>query len=361
MIRLFYSILILLFSTSSWALKFALPAANEDVFGHIQFAQVENGDNFPKIAEHYDVGFYELVEANPGIDPDHPPVNTVLVIPTRYILPPVPREGIVINLGEMRLFYFPKGKNYFYTYPVGIGKEDWGTPLGVLAITQKIKNPVWVVPDSIYEFRKAQGDPVPHVMPSGPENPLGYYAMRLSKPTYLIHDTDDQSSVGRRSSAGCIHLYSKDIKPLFEMTALNTPVRIINEPYLLGWHNHQIYLEAHLPLEEQREALQNIPEVTRSLVSNLKSSDTVGIEWNKAFAVTEEHMGLPIIISSSSTAPKSVTLSESTAITKPEPRLSNSETDIKYQSTSSSESDSELDQQESQQESGSTDFTVSWP
>ena len=221
----------------------------------------------------------------------------------KYLLPHVSRDGIIINLATMRLYYFPQGKNYFYTYPVGVGRFNWSSPLGRLRIIQKIQNPVWVVPDSIFRYRQENGDPVPRVVPSGPNNPLGYYALRLSNPTYLVHGTNDPGSVGRRSSAGCIHLYQEDIKQLFSMVSVNTPVLIINEPYVVGLDEGKLYIEAHLPLKEQRGELStNIHNVVMTLINNFlkNSKENFSIDWQKADEIVKEHVGIPAVVNFSS-------------------------------------------------------------
>lgn len=288
---------LILSCSQTLALKFQLPQKGTDLFGKVQFAQVKKDDNFVKIARRYDVGFYELVESNPEVNPRQPTPGTILIVPTEYLLPHVPRTGIVINLATMRLYYFPYHKNYFYTFPIGIGRRDWMSPLGVLHIIQKIKNPVWIVPDSIMKFRKKNGDPVPKVVQSGPMNPLGYYAMRLSESTYLIHGTNEPSSVGQRSSAGCIHLYPEDIKHLFSMIPVGERVLIINQPYIVGQVNQKLYIEAHLPLIEQREELANIPAVVVTLINNILNNDeTSQINWEKSDEVVKEHMGIPTLV-----------------------------------------------------------------
>ena len=294
--RLFCLFFLFLLVFPTFALCFSLPSKGNDLFGHIQFATVQNKDMFASIPKRYDVGYYELLETNPEVNPNHPIPGTVLIIPTQYLLPHVPQNGIVINLATMRLFYFPTGKDYFYTFPVGIGKFNWSTPLGKLHIIQKIRRPIWIVPDSIFRYRQEQGDPVPKVVPSGPDNPLGYYALRLSEPTYLIHGTNDPGSVGRRSSAGCIHLYPNDIKTLFNMVNINTPVLIINQPYVAGWNEGKLYIEAHLPLEEQRKKLlENTSKIVTKLVNDLSKTDksVYQIDQQKADEIVKEHIGVP--------------------------------------------------------------------
>lgn len=295
--------ILIFFTASSLALRFSLPEKGSDLFGKIQFASVQKGYSFAKIARQYDVGYFELVEANPEVDPNQLLPGTALIIPTQYLLPHVSRNGIIINLATMRLYYFPKGENCFYTYPVGIARFNWSSPLGEFHIIQKIQNPVWVVPDSIFRYRQENGDPVPRVVPSGPNNPLGYYALRLSNPTYLIHGTNDPDSVGRRSSAGCIHLYPEDIKQLFIMVSVNTPVLIINQPYVLGLDEGKLYIEAHLPLEEQREKLSmNIHNVVMTLINDFlkNSKENFSIDWQKTNEIVKEHVGIPAVVNFSS-------------------------------------------------------------
>lgn len=293
--RILFTLLFL--ANMAFAMRFPLPPKGDDLVGQIQFAQVKPGDTIATVAARYDVGFFELAEANPEVDPDHPLVGDELIVPSQYILPHVPRQGIVINLATMRLYYFPKNADYFYSYPIGIGKENWNSPEGKLSIVQKIKNPVWVVPESIFKFRAEHGDPVPHVVPSGPTNPLGYFAMRLSNPSFLIHGTDDPTSVGRRSSAGCIHLYADDIKELFGLTAINTPVLFINQSYLAGWHNGNVMISAHLPLAEQRAQLANTSADSVALINSLGSGNKT-IDWQKAEETLRQHTGIPVQVSS---------------------------------------------------------------
>lgn len=290
--RLLLVIFIISWFQLALALKLPLPPAGSNVVGQLQFGKIQPGDTLSSFARRYDVGFFELAEANPEVNPDKPLVDSLLIVPTQFILPPVPLKGIVINLATMRLYYFPKGKNYFYTYPVGIGKQSWNSPEGQWHIIQKRKNPIWHVPDSIYTYRLKHGDPVPHNVPAGPHNPLGYYAMRLSNPTFLIHGTDDPTSVGRRSSAGCIHLYPEDIKALFSMTKLNTPVRIINQPYIIGWQKNNIVLTAHLPLIEERKQLSDYAMDVKALTNSLSVNPAL-INASKAAEILKEHTGVP--------------------------------------------------------------------
>lgn len=276
------------------ATSFPLPAAGSDIVGKLQTTQVEPGDTFATLSRRFNVGYYELIEANPDIDPEAPPLGTVIIIPTRHILPKVPYEGIVINLAEMRLYYFPKNSNQVMTVPVGIGRRDWDTPLGVLSIIEKMAKPTWHVPNSIREARALEGVDLPHSVEPGPENPLGEYAMRLSMRSYLIHGTNDPSGVGRRSSSGCIRLYPEDIEHLFNLVSVGTPVRIINQPYKLGWRKNKLYIEVHQPLPEH--ASPDDLNTTLNTIKEIAQLRSAQIDWKKVKDLAQERSGIPEII-----------------------------------------------------------------
>ncbi len=293
-----FTLLILLINSSAFALCFERTSARRDLYGGLKTASVKAGDTIGSIARRYDVGYFQLLEANPQVKPHHLKPGTELIIPTQFILPPVAKKGIVINLGSMRLFYFPPKGGYFCTYPVGIGKKDWASPQGQLRIVEKIRNPVWVVPSSVYKFRKEHGDPVPHSIPPGPDNPLGKFAMRLSKPTFLIHGTNDPGSVGVRSSAGCIHLYPEDIELLFTIVKNHTPVRIIDMPFVAGWKDHQLYVAAHLPLEEDRQKFSDSKKDARHLLASVDPLllRAVALQPGEIEATIRDHTGIPSLV-----------------------------------------------------------------
>lgn len=304
-IRLTLSSLLLLCTTNIYALSFAIPQNGATVVGEAKTAVVREDENFSDIAQRYDVGYYEVFEANPGVDPDEPPPGTIIIIPTQYIIPPELRENmIIINLAEMRLYYQPKGVNRVYIYPVGIGKAGWNTPAGMMKIVEKTVNPKWTVPDSIYKFRKSIGDPVPHVVGPGPDNPLGKYKLRLSDQVYLIHGTNAPEGIGRRTSAGCVRLYANDIEQLFNMVKKGTKVLIINKPYKAGWiddgKSHQLlYLEAHMPLAEQRKQWGNdITPVVKIIEAAITKVPNAQVDWDKVKQITTEHVCVPRVVGS---------------------------------------------------------------
>jgi L,D-transpeptidase ErfK/SrfK len=238
----------------SEAATYPLPPEGRCLVGEVREARIQDGDTLLDLARRYDVASNELQDANPGVDPWLPAVGRRVVIPSRYLLPRGPRKGIVVNPPERRLYYFPPaaahGRRVVMTYPLGIGAEGTSLPVVKTRIIEKKKNPAWVVPDSILAEHEAAGDPLPKVVPPGPDNPLGRFALRLGLPTYLIHGTNQPYGVGMRVSHGCLRMYPEDIEELFARIAVGTPVRIVDQPYKAGWEDGVLYLEAHLPLAE---------------------------------------------------------------------------------------------------------------
>jgi L,D-transpeptidase ErfK/SrfK len=290
--------MILFLPLMAMALTFDKPSGDDDVVGELQNARVKAGENFLDIARRYNVGYFELVEANPGVDPAQPKPGTELIVPTQYVLPDAPKQGVVINLAELRLYYYPKDSEKVYTFPLGIGRQDWQTPMGHFTIIEKMPNPIWRPPKSIREqYQKETGEILPKEFAHGPENPLGNYAMRLSNPMYLLHGTNDPSGIGRRTSSGCIRMYPEDIKRLFHMVSEGTHLRIVNQPYKAGWHDNELYLEAHLPLQEQQERLQGSLEPAKQAIHKVMANhdeQNIAIDWTKALKVADYQTGLPI-------------------------------------------------------------------
>ncbi|MCL4143159.1 UNVERIFIED_CONTAM: hypothetical protein GTU68_016655, partial [Idotea baltica] len=239
----------LLLIPTSHATTFILHDDPSRVVGHnlIVFSRAQ--DTLLDIARRFDIGYSEIVDANPQLDVWLPGTKKRVLVPNQFILPDAEKKGIVINLAEMRLYYFPDamvGKaREVVTHPIGIGREGWQTPLGRTKIIQKRKDPTWTPPASIHAEHIEKGDPLPKVVPAGPDNPLGAYAMRLGMPGYLLHGTNKPYGVGLRVSHGCIRLFPEDIEQLFGIVALNTPVEIVYQPYKAGMLNNELYIEAH--------------------------------------------------------------------------------------------------------------------
>lgn len=249
MLHIVITLIMGLIVTSAHATTFELEDANTRVVGHNLIVYSHHEDTLLDIGRAFDVGYGEIVGANPGVDPWLPGENQRVVIPNRFILPDAAHEGMVINLAEMRLYYYPKAKagerQKVITHPIGVGREGWTTPLGKTRITQKIKDPSWTPPASIKAEHLQKGDPLPNVVPAGPDNPLGAFAMRLAMPGYLLHGTNKPFGVGMRVSHGCMRLFPEDIKHLFGIVDSNTPVNILYQPDKAGLLDGELYVEAH--------------------------------------------------------------------------------------------------------------------
>lgn len=222
---------LLLLHSISFAAVYVIPN-NGNRVGKVQQARSDVNESIEDVGRRFGVGYYEMVRANPYTDAKHAlPTGTPLVIPSQYTLPLVPKEGIVINLAEYRLYYFPPGENVVVTFPVGIGKKGWSTPVGATHITAKIENPTWRPTAKVRAAAENIGASLPDTFPPGPNNPLGSYALRLSWPTFLIHGTNKVEGIGTRVSAGCIRMLPEDIDYLFHTVNVGTKVRIINKSY----------------------------------------------------------------------------------------------------------------------------------
>ena len=243
-------IAIVLMSGQILALQFKLKEQSNTMVGSIDMVMMQPDQDLYWLARHDDVALDDLKSANQGMQADMTAVHHVAIIPKQYILPDVPYRGIVVNIATKRLYYFPTGKDYFYTFPVGIGRPGWVTPVGQYKIDEKIKFPIWIVPDSIMKYRQERGDPVDKIVRPGPLDPLGDFAMRLSDHHYLIHSTNEPDGVGQRSSAGCIRMYPEDIAFLFPLVPVNTPVKIMYQPYYIGVFDHQLYVQFYPPFLE---------------------------------------------------------------------------------------------------------------
>lgn len=231
---------------------YLLPDESNDVIGSVTVVRARGEETFVDIARRHGLGYNDIVRANPDVDPWLPGEGTAITLPTQFILPPGPRNGVVLNLPEYRLYYYPPagqdGVRRVHTYPISIGRMDWETPLGRTTVIAKAERPTWYPPASIRKEHADAGDPLPNVVPPGPDNPLGEYAMRLGLPGYLIHGTNRPAGVGMRVTHGCIRMFPEDIAVLFPTLPVGTPVRIINEPVKAGWLHDALYVEAHVPL-----------------------------------------------------------------------------------------------------------------
>ncbi|MGF1696982.1 L,D-transpeptidase family protein [Vibrio lamellibrachiae] len=238
-------------SASTFAATYNLPSEGSSIVGRTQYHAINEGESLAGIAKKYDVGFLSLMAANKGVDPFLPQADYVLTIPSQIILPQVDYKGIVINLAELRLYYFEPETDLVHIFPVGIGKIGRDTPEMETRISQMRPNPTWTPPASIRKEYLEKGIELPAVVPAGPENPLGEYALRLAYGAgdYLIHGTNKNFGIGLRVSSGCIRMDPKDIKWLFEQVSVGVPVAIIDEPVKIALEpDRSVFLEAHEPL-----------------------------------------------------------------------------------------------------------------
>lgn len=297
---------IMLLASTSWAGTYILPPEGTDLFGEVFTIKANEEDTLLDIGRRYGVGFNEMKSANPTVDMWVPGKDTKVTIPTQFILPPGPREGVVVNIAEMRIYYYPKPQKgeapKVTTFPVSVGRMDWNTPLGETKIIAKVKDPAWYPPQSIRDEHEADGDPLPRRVPPGPDNPLGQYAMRLGIPGYLIHGTNKPQGLGMRVTHGCIRMYPEDIEYFFSIVPKGTKVRLINAPYKAGWLMDQLYLEAHELLEEdevEHTAFSNY----EPLVDAVARATEYRVEKIDRFAIkraSNEKTGVPQLISRSS-------------------------------------------------------------
>ncbi len=274
--------------------EFSVPKG-EDVIGRFAFVMLEKGDTLPDIARHFSLGINGVSAANPGVDVWVPAAEERIMLPLSFILPDAPRKGIVINLAAMRLFHFKEDSESMTvsTYPVGVGTEERPSPQGQMYVARKATRPIWHVPASIARDHLKKGDPLPAEVLPGPQNPLGEYAMYLSKSGYLIHGTNKPASIGLRATNGCIRLYPEDVKKLYANTAVRTPVYIVNQPYLVGRRDGVVYMEVHAPPEE------DVVEFDKAYTKlrNIEKESGSTLDWSRVKKVLAESRGIPVPIS----------------------------------------------------------------
>jgi L,D-transpeptidase ErfK/SrfK len=290
------------FCATAGATVFDLPAADATLLGREERALTSFEDTLYEIARRYSLGSEEVVRVNPGLDPWLPGSGKSIVIPGQRVLPSGPREGIVVNLPEHRLYFYPPAKDgkpvRVYTYPISIGKMDWNTPLGKTRVVDKRERPTWTPPASVRAEHIANGDPLPAVVPAGPDNPLGMHAMRLALPggAYLIHGTNNPIAVGMAITHGCIRMYPEDIAELFPMVAVGTPVYLINEPVKVAWVAGELLLEVHPPIDAEGQTKEPELTVFEGLLEKALGQSTVAILWDKARAELGQARGMPVVV-----------------------------------------------------------------
>ena len=288
---------------SARATDYPLPPAGSRLIGQNQTYTIQEGDNkLQTIARRFNTAAQVLLETNNTIAPVNPAPGTVITIPTQMLLPDTPREGIVVNLAELRLYYFPPGENSVQVFPLGIGQLGLETPVTTTRVSQKIPNPTWTPTPGIRARSLEQGIKLPPVVPAGPNNPLGRYALRLGvgNGEYLIHGTSAPDSVGLRVSSGCMRMNAPDIKALFEQVRVGTRVQIINEPVKFSVEpDGKRYIEVHRPLAQVEGENPQVSPISHSadfatFVSQAGSDKAL---IDKALS---RRAGIPVVVSAGS-------------------------------------------------------------
>lgn len=282
--------------SSVGATTFEMPPAGEDIIGHSFSIKARGGDTLASVGEDFGIGFHEMEEANPGINKKRMREGQHVVIPAAYILPRY-REGIVINIAEVRLYYFTKDGKYVHTYPVGLGRAEWRTPIADTKVVRKKIKPTWYVPDSIRDFVFEQtGNLLPDSIPPGPENPLGPFAIYLQKSGYLIHGTNQPWTIGKLISSGCVRMHNADVEELYNLVQVGDPVRIVHYPYKVGWKNNVMYIESHVPVN-LKEPTNNLNVVSvDEAIQKATQHRQANIEWKHVDVATHENRGMPYAI-----------------------------------------------------------------
>ena len=304
-------------SHAAWAVDYPLPPANSRLIGENQFWTVQEGDrNLQAIARHFDTAAMLILEANDTIAPVQPKPGTQVLIPSQMLLPDVPREGIVVNLAELRLYYFPPGVNQVQVYPLGIGQQGLETPEMTTRIGQKIPNPTWTPTAGIRARSLEKGIKLPPVVPAGPNNPLGRYALRLAygNGEYLIHGTSAPDSVGLRVSSGCMRMNAADIQSLFNQVKSGTPVRIINQPVKFAVEpDGKRYVEVHRPLTPDEASNAQTMAYTLPAEFHQFSGDKAVDEAQLKRALTRR-AGYPVVVSASGSTASSLSVQNNTPV-----------------------------------------------
>ncbi|MCU6383590.1 L,D-transpeptidase LdtE [Enterobacter quasiroggenkampii] len=288
---------------SARAMDYPLPPAGSRLIGQNQTYTIQEGDNkLQTIARRFNTAAQVILETNNTIAPVNPAPGTVITIPSQMLLPDTPREGIVVNLAELRLYYFPPGQNIVQVFPLGIGQLGLETPVTTTRVSQKIPNPTWTPTPGIRARSLEQGIKLPPVVPAGPNNPLGRFALRLGlgNGEYLIHGTSAPDSVGLRVSSGCMRMNAPDIKALFEQVRVGTRVQIINEPVKFSVEpDGKRYIEVHRPLAQVEGENPQVSPITHSAEFATFVSQT-GSDKALIDKALSRRAGIPVIVSAGS-------------------------------------------------------------
>ncbi len=266
--------------------------------GSLSIHYVRPGDTMLDIAMRYRIGYVELRAANPDVDPWLPIEDTVLLLPEQHILPKDAGPGLLVNLGDLRLYFFPPDGGAPQSWPISTGREAYETPLGLQTVTEKTVNPTWVPTAN----HRSEDPTVPAYVPPGPDNPLGNRRIRVGWNGYAIHGTNKPEGIGRRVSRGCVRMYPTDVEEVFELVRVGMPVTITNQPVKLGWRDDNLYMEVH-PFGDQADQVEYGDEVLPQPIGNVDDLvfDAAGVDigrvnWDTVRAAVAERRGVPIRI-----------------------------------------------------------------
>jgi L,D-transpeptidase ErfK/SrfK len=297
------AVLLAVLAAPGTAATFPLEDEEQDVVGTIRVTRTGDQDTLLDIARRHGLGFNEIAAANPGVDAWVPGAGRRVVLPTRFVLPPGPRRGIVINLGQMRLFYFPPPgagePARVVTHPIGIGVEYDATPLGITKVVRKAHLPTWYPPESIRKKRAAAGEVLPPSVPPGPDNPLGEYALYLGFASYLVHGTNRPWGIGMRVSGGCIRMFPEDIQSLYAQVPVGTPVRIIEQGHAVGRWRGVPYLQVFAAAGDASEEGDTHTPLVEALLARVPRG---AIDWDKVMRMVSERRNLALPITPRSPA-----------------------------------------------------------
>lgn len=297
MTKLIWLFLITLVPSLAFSATYPLPKNGNDIIGEIYTVRSVSGDTLSSVGLRYGMSLHEMMEANPGIRMDGTiGANRKIVIPAQFILPKQ-RKGIVVNMASLRMFYFTSDGKYVMTFPVAMGRDQWRTPTVTTSVVSKEKDPVWHVPKSIRAWTLENGGKLlPETVPPGPKNPLGQYALHLGADGYLIHGNNSPTSIGKFVSSGCIRMNNADIKTLFSLVSVGTPVYIVHQPYMVGWFNGELYLKSQKPVE-LAEGSSDLNETSlESAVASRVKNKTANVDWSAAERAAKQQNGIPQLI-----------------------------------------------------------------
>ena len=286
-------------TTETWRLD-----ADESLVGRSQTYFARHEDTLLDVARRFGMGISEMQLANPEVDMWLPGEGTAIRLPARFVLPAAPRSGLVINVPEMRIYYYPKGESVVHTWPISIGRVGWETPLGKTSIVKKAVRPTWIPPESILQEYLERGEPLPRVVRPGPDNPLGSHALYLGLPAYLIHGTNRPYSIGMRVSHGCVRMYPEHIVKLFDMADPGTPVTLVHQGVKAGWFGDELYVEVHpeidVPGEEARPSMTDA--VTSIIAVTPEDGPPATVDWKRVEEALATANGIPAAVGSRQTA-----------------------------------------------------------